>query len=212
MFVLQAKGGICKVKHCQKYGSYLKCLSTHLKRNHPTLSEKDHRYLPLPPTMTGIPKHMKYRKKETCKLCGKTLLLLPHLKRCHKIYSRDDYDKLPCKKLCNKLVVKEKHLTPAPLPDAEYLKTKRSGLFEAFQNLEVPNKSNPVTMTKQTTSKKGRHCNQPKQKSKLKSKTTSPPKRKGVLFGRNGSILCAQNVPIPSYSNGVDSKKVWIQK
>ena len=181
--ILQAKGGICKVKHCQKYGSYLKCLSTHLKRNHPTLSEKNHRYLPLPPTMTGIPNHMKYRKKETCKLCGKTLLLLPHLKRCHKIYSREDYEKLPClknkNKSCNKLVVKEKHLTLEP--DGEYLKTRQSGLFKAFQNLEVPHKPNPVTMTKQTTSMKGGHRNQSKLKSKPKSKKTSPRNRKYSL-------------------------------
>ena len=36
---------------------------------------------------------MKYRKKETCKICNKTLLLLPHLKTAHKIFSTDEYDK-----------------------------------------------------------------------------------------------------------------------
>ena len=128
--------------------------------------------------MTGIPNHMKYRKKETCKLCGKTLLLLPHLKRCHKIYSRKDYEKLSVlqnKNSCNKLVVKEKLFTPSALShaDEEHTKAKKSGLFKAFQSLDVPQKMSHATMTKQTTSKKGHHNNLPKLKLKLKSTNTS---------------------------------------
>lgn len=138
--------------------------------------------------MTGIPNHMKYRKKETCKLCGKTLLLLPHLKRCHKIYSREEYNKLPCaqnNKSGNKVVVKEKHLTSATLPDTdeEYLKTNQHGLFKAWQNLKakIPLKPKPVPMEKLTTSKKGHHTgdgNLPKLRSKLQSNGTSHRKEK----------------------------------
>ena len=151
------------MRDCQKFGSYLKRLDLHLKRCHPTLSEKMHRYLPVPPIMSGIPNHMKYRKKETCKLCGKTLLLLPHLKRCHKICSREDYNKQPCatKKISgNQQVVKEKTYTvptlPQPHTDQEYwyLKRKKNGLFEAWENLKA---KTPVPKTKQTTNKEGLH-------------------------------------------------------
>jgi hypothetical protein len=129
---------------------------------------------------------MKYRKKETCKLCGKTLLLQPHLKRCHKIYSREDYNKLPCaknNKSGNKVVVKEKHLTPATLhrTDEEYLERKQTGLFNAWQKLKTPQKTKPVPMAKQTTSTKGHHSgdgNLLKVSSILESNETSYNKEK----------------------------------
>ena len=47
---------------------------------------------PIPPQIKN-PKYLKYRKKETCKICNKTLLLLPHIKTVHKIFSREEYDK-----------------------------------------------------------------------------------------------------------------------
>ena len=113
----------------------------------------------------------------------------------------------------NKFVVEEKHLTPAPLPDddEEYLKTRRSGLFEAFQNLEAPHKPNPVTMTiKQTTSMKGRHHNQSKLKSKLKSKKTSL--RKGKYSLDEMVRYFVQMYPYQVIAMGFDSKKAWLQK
>ncbi|XP_028408875.1 uncharacterized protein LOC114540137 [Dendronephthya gigantea] len=186
-----AKGGICKVKSCQKYGSYLKRLDVHLKRIHPTLSAKMHRYLPLPPTMTGTPNHMKYRKKETCKLCQKTLLLLPHLKRCHKIYSMEDYNKLPCAKKCKsdskvtkKKIIKENPLTPAILPhvNTENSNKMQRRLGKAWQHLkgETSLRDKHVIMGKQTTSEQ--YCCTgggvlPKLKSKLKRNETSYSKK-----------------------------------
>ncbi len=47
---------------------------------------------PIPPQIKN-PEYMKYRKKETCKICNKTLLLLTHIKTVHKIFSREEYDK-----------------------------------------------------------------------------------------------------------------------
>ena len=81
-----------------KFGQYLKQLGKHLRRNHANILMKDHRYLKNPSLQKiHTPKYMKYRKKETCKICNKTLLLLPHLKMAHKIFFREEYDKKSAK-------------------------------------------------------------------------------------------------------------------
>ena len=90
--MLQRNDGICKVKGCIKYGTHLKRLDKHLKRKHYTLSQKQHDYLKVP-VEPNRPKYMQYRRKEVCKLCQRTSLLGPHLRKIHKM-SREDYNNL----------------------------------------------------------------------------------------------------------------------
>lgn len=89
LFQLKIRHGLCKVSVCRKRGRFFKDLHKHLLRAHPNVTLTDHKRLPaVEPTEA---KHMRYRRKEKCVLCGKTLLLLPHLKTAHKIRSIEEY-------------------------------------------------------------------------------------------------------------------------
>ena len=53
------------------------------------MSEKEHSTLPSVPEKEAD--HMRYRVKEECGLCGKTLLLRPHLRKAHNLTTWDEY-------------------------------------------------------------------------------------------------------------------------
>lgn len=75
--------------NCKKRGQFFKRLDKHLVRAHPQVTEREHSSLPSVPTREAA--HMRYRIKEECGLCGKTLLLRPHLKIAHKVNTWDEY-------------------------------------------------------------------------------------------------------------------------
>ena len=53
------------------------------------MSEKEHSTLPSVPEKEAD--HMRYRVKEECGLCGKTLLLRPHLRKAHNLTTWDEH-------------------------------------------------------------------------------------------------------------------------
>ena len=86
--ICKSNCGLCKVEKCKKRGQFFKRLDKHLARVHPEITERQHNNLPQVPYKEAS--HMQYRVKEQCGLCGKTLLLRPHLKT-HKIKTWDEY-------------------------------------------------------------------------------------------------------------------------
>ena len=85
----KSRSGLCKVQSCRKRGQFFKRLDKHLSRAHPDITEKEHTVLPK--VKVTQPSYMRYRVKEKCGLCGKTLLLQPHLKSAHKIETWEEY-------------------------------------------------------------------------------------------------------------------------
>lgn len=77
------------MENCKKRGQSFKRLDKHLSRAHPDITEREHSRLPK--VGATQPSYMRYRVKEKCGLCGKTLLLLPHLKSTHKIKTWEQY-------------------------------------------------------------------------------------------------------------------------
>ena len=75
--------------NCKKRGQFFKRLDKHLVRAHPQVTQQKHSALPSVPTREAA--HMRYHQKEECGLCGKTLLLRPHLKKAHKVNTWDEY-------------------------------------------------------------------------------------------------------------------------
>ena len=85
----KSNGGHCRVQNCKKRGQFFKRLDKHLKRAHPKITECQHKALPAVEKREAT--HMRYRVKEECALCGRTLLLRPHLWNAHNIKTWDDY-------------------------------------------------------------------------------------------------------------------------
>ena len=95
---------------------------------------------------------MRYRKKETCKkLCGKTLLLLPHLKRFHGLLSREQYDEM-ASEIKTKTVVSESKsnistvTTQSYSDEGDHLASQKSGLHKLMESLgtKTPLTARPV--------------------------------------------------------------------
>ena len=110
---------------------------------------------------------MRYRKKETCKkLCGKTLLLLPHLKRFHGLLSREQYDEM-ASEIKMKTVVSESKLnistvtTQSYSDEGDHLASQKSGLHKLMESLgtKTPLTARPVKQKVNNEEKTQLHWN-----------------------------------------------------
>ena len=107
---------------------------------------------------------MRYRKKETCKLCGKTLLLLPHM--FHGLLSREQYDEM-ASEIKTKTVVSESKsnistvTTQSYSDEGDHLASQKSGLHKLMESLgtKTPLTARPVKQKVNNEEKTQLHWN-----------------------------------------------------
>lgn len=127
------------MQKCKKKGQFFKRLDKHLARAHPETTEGQHSALPGVEAKEAS--HMLYRVKEECGLCGKTLLLRPHLKKAHNVKTWDEYI----------LKLKEKGTKKCQRRSAVEKETPSSGLYSLLTEIRTVAAAKRKTRSARTT-------------------------------------------------------------